>query len=303
MNTLNIIKKNIKELSDDELFELYAYIGNMVNQDTYRRNTLENEEKLLKHKFKNLPLKVEFKPDFDTDVESFMFVGDNKGHIATFKNALSYTTRFDTPIKILEKGIVVNDFLTIEVCNSLMNIFLQVAEVKKTGNIIEDFSELMHTWGGQALSFKMSRSNVMIPHESETPAEIAFYKLERKHQAFKRFAEELGTFFKQIFNTNKLNVSLSLRYLVANMGGNPIHIDAWEDSILKDKIIYTNQQFSLFLHANNKEKFVVFNTDGTQVIQQGTGSLMGFNPTQKHHHPTGHGSWIMIIEAIIQNEL
>ena len=100
-----------------------------------------------------------------------------------------------------------------------------------------------------------------------------------------------------------MSVSLSLRYLVPNQGGNPIHIDAWKDSMIKNGYIYTNQQFSLFLSATEDEEFVVFGDNDKKTIQRGNGSLMGFNPTQKHHHPDGHGSWILIIEVIIKTKI
>jgi hypothetical protein len=100
-----------------------------------------------------------------------------------------------------------------------------------------------------------------------------------------------------------VSVSLSLRYLVPNQGGNPIHIDAWKDSMIKNGYIYTNQQFSLFLSATEDEEFVVFGDNDKKTIQRGNGSLMGFNPTQKHHHPDGHGSWIVIIEVILKTKI
>jgi hypothetical protein len=205
---------------------------------------------------------------------------------------------------MLEKAVLINDFLPLESCSSLMNVFLQVGSSRaKEENVLDRMSELMEVWGGQALSFKISKSNVMIPEESDTPSEIAFYKLDKKHSMFKTLAEELGTFFKSCYQSESLTVSLSLRYLVENEGGNPIHIDAWEDSLLKDGYIYTNQQFSLFLSAPENEQFVVFEEDGSKTIQSGTGSFMGFNPTLKHHHPDGHGSWIMIIEVILKTKV
>lgn len=108
-----------------------------------------------------------------------------------------------------------------------MNVFLQVANTDNITekNVIEGMSELMKLWGGEALSFRMSKSNVMVPEKSISPSEIAFYKLEKKHFIFKTLAEELGSVFKSFYSYENKNsfeltsVSLSLRYLVPNKGG------------------------------------------------------------------------------------
>ena len=308
--------EEISKLEDKkELITIYKRLQNQIEtllneekeETTPRRNTLETENKILETKGEFKPLEAQYEPIFTREIENFIFMNPTKEMQEKFSHALSSTVRFDTNIRILEKAVLLEKFISISSCNSLMNVFLQVGDshTKESNNVLESISELINVWGGQALSFRLSKSNVMVPHESDTPSEIAFYKLERKHLIFKTLAEELGAVFNSFYNTPEaqtelFSVSLSLRYLVPNQGGNPIHIDAWKDSMLEDGYIYTNQQFSLFLSANEEEEFVVFGEDGTKTIQKGNGSLMGFNPTQKHHHPDGHGSWILIIEVILK---
>jgi len=319
---IEILFDEISKIEDKkELLHIYKSfmqrIENMLNEEyqekTLRRNTLADESKIVNSKelqgdFK--ALEAQYTPNFTSDIKNFIFLDATEEMSKKFSKTLSKTVRFDTSIKILEEAILLKDFMPIGSCNTLMNVFLQVANSDNINekNVIEGMSELMKVWGGQPLSFRISKSNVMIPEESNTPSEIAFYKLERKHLVFKTLAEELGAIFKLFYNQEKSNselmsVSLSLRYLVPNQGGNPIHIDAWKDSMLKNGYIYTNQQFSLFLSATEDEEFVVFGDNNKKTIQRGNGSLMGFNPTQKHHHPDGHGSWILIIEVILKTKI
>jgi len=314
-----LLLEEIAKLEDKkELIHVYKRLQNKIElilndekeEKVPRRNTLETENKMLEAKGDFKPLEAQYTPIFTTNVKNLIFINVTEEMKQKFYNALSHTFRFDTKISILEQAILLEKVIPITSCNSLMNIFLQVGDSnsQESENIIENMSELIKVWGGQALSFRISKSDVMVPQESNTPSEIAFYKLEKKHLIFKTLAEELGTIFKLFYNCNEysselFSVSLSLRYLVPNQGGNPIHIDAWKDSMLEDGYIYTNQQFSLFLSANEEEEFVVFGEDGTKTIQKGNGSLMGFNPTQKHHHPDGHGSWILIIEVILKTKI
>lgn len=316
---LAMLLEEISKIEDKkELITIYKRLQNQIEsllneekeETTPRRNTLETEHKILETKGEFKPLEAQYRPIFTRDIDNFIFINPTKEMQEKFSNALSSTVRFNTNIRILEKAVLLEKFISISSCNSLMNVFLQVGDshLKESKNVLESISELINVWGGQALSFRLSKSNVMVPHESDTPSEIAFYKLERKHLIFKTLAEELGAVFNSFYNapegcTELFSVSLSLRYLVPNQGGNPIHIDAWKDSMLEDGYIYTNQQFSLFLSANEEEEFVVFGEDGTKRVQKGNGSLMGFNPTQRHHHPDGHGSWILIIEVILKTKL
>jgi len=143
---------------------------------------------------------------------------------------------------------------------------------------------------------------------SDDPSEVAFYKLETKHEIFKRGAEELASAFRKLYDTDRDNsdiysVTLSMRYLVPGKGGNVIHVDAWKDTTLSEGNLYTNQQFSLFLSVDEREEFVVYEKNGGKSVQKGYGSLMGFNPTQRHHHPDGHGSWILIIEVLKKQKI
>jgi len=319
---IKLLFEEVLKIEDkNELIKIYKqFIENMellLNSENSekipRRNTLATESEIidskeLKGDFK--ALEAQYTPIFSTDVTNFVFVNSREEMAEEFDKKLSQTVRFDTNIKILEKAVLLKNFISIGSCNTLMNVFLQVANSDNLNNenILDGMSELMKVWGGQPLSFRISKSNVMLPEESNTPSEIAFYKLEKKHLVFKTLAEELGTVFKSFYNYDKnnselLSVSLSLRYLVPNQGGNPIHIDAWNDSMIKDGYIYTNQQFSLFLSAKEEEEFVVFGENNQKTVQQGNGSLMGFNPTQKHHHPDGHGSWILIIEVILKTKI
>lgn len=314
-----LLVEEISKLEDKkELLRIYrnlqkkieAQLNDEKDEKIPRRNTLATETKMLEQKGAFQPLEAEYTPIFTNKIENFIFINSTEEMQQTFSNVLSRTLRFDTYINILEQAVLLDKFISIASCNSLMNVFLQVGDsyVQESENIIENISDLINIWGGQALSFRISKSNVMVPQESSTPSEIAFYKLEKKHLIFKTLAEELGAVFKSFYNCNEegselFSVSLSLRYLVPNQGGNPIHIDAWQDSMLDEGYIYTNQQFSLFLSANEEEEFVVFGRDGTKTIQKGNGSLMGFNPTQKHHHPDGHGSWILIIEVILKTKI
>lgn len=306
----NNMIESISKIEDDEiLIKLYKLIEDKLNNNKeleIRRNTLANENRLLnKNKPQNYQaLKSIYEPNFDNDEIDYLYIDKAFKDSKVFKDNVTHVDRFATTITMLDKAVLVNDFLSVEVCNSLMNVFLQVGSSQnKDDSILNQMSELMNIWGGQALSFRLSKSNVMLPEISDTPSEIAFYKLEKKHIVFKTLSEELAVFFKSFYNADSLSVSLSLRYLVENEGGNPIHIDAWEDSLLKDGFIYTNQQFSLFLSAPENEKFIVFEKDGSKTIQSGSGSLMGFNPTLKHHHPDGNGSWILIIEVILKTKV
>jgi hypothetical protein len=306
-------KTEIIEVYKELIDKIESLLNEEHSEKIPRRNTLATESEILNSKelkgdFK--ALEAQYTPIFATDITNFIFINATDEMAKNFDNELSQTVRFNKEIKILEKAVLLKDFISIGSCNTLMNVFLQVANSDNihNKNILEGMSELMKVWGGQPLSFRISKSNVMLPEESNTPSEIAFYKLEKKHLVFKTLAEELGTIFKLFYNYNKnnaelLSVSLSLRYLVPNQGGNPIHIDAWNDSMIKDGYIYTNQQFSLFLSATEEEEFVVFGENNQKTVQQGNGSLMGFNPTQKHHHPDGHGSWILIIEVILKTKI
>jgi len=304
-----------------ELLHIYKFftqkIEIMLNDEhqekTLRRNTLADESKIIQTKelqgdFK--ALEAQYTLEFKTPIKNFIFLDIKEEMSEQFFQNLSKTVRFNTSIRILEEAVLLKDFMSIGSCNTLMNVFLQVANSDNINekNTIEGMSELMKVWGGQPLSFRISKSNVMMPEESNTPSEIAFYKLEKKHLVFKTLAEELGTVFKSFYKHEKssselMSVSLSLRYLVPHQGGNPIHIDAWKDSMIKNGYIYTNQQFSLFLSATEDEEFIVFGDNDKKTIQSGNGSLMGFNPTQKHHHPDGHGSWILIIEVILKTKI
>ena len=291
------------------LMKIYKLIEDKLNDSKeveIRRNTLANESRLVENNTIQhyQALKAEYEPDFDKNEIDYLFLDKSHKANKTFKDNISQVSRYDTTVVVLDKAVLVNDFLSMQACSSLMNAFLQVGSSQvQEGNILDRMSELINVWGGQALSFKLSKSNVMLPEESDTPSEIAFYKLEKKHIVFKTLAEELAVFFKSFYTADSLNVSLSLRYLVENEGGNPIHIDAWEDSLLKDGYIYTNQQFSLFLSAPESEEFIVFEEDGSKTVQSGSGSLLGFNPTLKHHHPDGNGSWILIIEVILKTKV
>jgi hypothetical protein len=189
-----------------------------------------------------------------------------------------------------------------------MNTFLQVWSSFDIddNNIIESMSELIQVWWWQPLSFRIKKEWLMMSEDSENPSEIAFYKLEKKHIVFNWLALELATVFNKIYNhldTEVESVSLSLKYLVKWQGWNPIHIDAFDDTLTKDEYIYTNQQFSLFLSSSEDEEFVVFWKDSQKTIQKNIGSIMWFNPTQKHHHPDWHGSWILIIETILKTKI
>ncbi len=250
------------------------------------------------------PLPAIHNPDFSKEVTDPIFIKTpSEEMIKSFQQHLTEAVRFNTTIKILEHAIFIPDFITPGVGTGIMNTFLQDGDVRIDDQGRVEMDQLITAWEGQKLTFRVTNAGIMEPINDDDPSEVAFYKLETRHNNFKRAAEELASTFRKLYGTEQDNsdihsVSLSMRYLVPDKGGNAIHVDAWKDTTLSGGYLYTNQQFSLFLSADEQEEFVVFEKGGRKTVQKGDGSLMGFNPTLRHHHPDGHGSWILIIEAL-----
>jgi hypothetical protein len=96
-----------------------------------------------------------------------------------------------------------------------------------------------------------------------------------------------------------MSLTIGARYLLPNTGGTPEHVDAMSAITKAKDGIMANQQFSIFLSAADGEEFIVRNPDGTETCQRTNLSMLAFSPTQNHRHPAGHGSWILVVEALL----
>ncbi len=299
-----------------ELISSYEGLLNSIKEtetpdQTPRRYTVATEGDIAEKRKHSMmestgisPLPAIHKPDFSKEIAYPIFIKTpSQEMIIRFQQHLTDAVRFSTTIKVLEHAIFIPDFIAPGVGTGIMNTFLQDGDVRIDNQGRVEMDQLITAWEGQKLTFRVNNTGIMEPINDDDPSEVAFYKLEARHNIFKRVAEELASAFRKLYDTKKDNsdihsVSLSMRYLVPEKGGNAIHVDAWKDTTLSKGYLYTNQQFSLFLSTDEREEFVVYEKDGSKTMQKGDGSLMGFNPTQRHHHPDGHGSWILIIEVL-----
>ena len=224
--------------------------------------------------------------------------------MAEFSGALKTVKRFNTSVCLLQNAVVLPNVLQPTASSKLLNVLLQRGGAISDDIVALDIESLASAWSGEIFHLSEASDGRLMPAGNGTASELAIYSLEQRHGLFNELSHELRAYLSELYGLAKgasrlLSITLGARYLLPDGGGTPEHVDALSDTVQSPEGLVSNQQFSIFLFAGTGEQFIVSNPDGSETTQTSQGSLLGFNPTQNHKHPAGHGSWILVIEMLI----
>lgn len=220
-----------------------------------------------------------------------------------FHEGLDWVREDEREFKVLSRAVLVENILLPTAATRLLNILLQRGGAYLENQEI-DIDAIAGAWDGQIFHLSPSVNGTLVPSLTGLPSELALYGLERKHTVFARLSIELQHVLASLYElegstTSIISLTIGARYLLPNAGGTPDHVDAMSAITKVNEGIIANQQFSIFLAARDGEEFIVKNPDGTETSQCSNLSMLSFSPTQNHRHPAGHGSWILVVEALL----
>jgi hypothetical protein len=224
-----------------------------------------------------------------------------------FRLALDVVQQNRMRYKVLRHSVLLKNVLLPEASARLVNILLQRGGAQVVGKAFIDIDAIAGAWDGQVFRLAPTSEGKLVPSLSGAPSELALYSLERKHTVFARMAAELRHLIAILYEvhgspTEVFSVTVGARYLLPDSGGTPEHVDAMTPVTTTGEGVIVNQQFSIFLAARDGEEFIVRNPDGSETCQTRNLSMLAFSPTQNHRHPRGHGSWILVVEALLRTK-